>query len=345
MANLSFNEVERFLTDLSALIRAGIPVPDGLKRLSSEMTSERLKQLVQEVGGATAQGQSLAQALDGASVGVPKSLISLFRSAESVGTATGSLLTFTATHSRRLREHRSRIATVMFYPWLVLLAILGIVLFLSLAVVPRFEDIFKQLGAELPWLTQRFVDLSGLLRTNFFVQATYLLVVLAAIAVAVSEQLRDQIFSRLSLAPGYSSLVALSDAAIVMKYLGVMLRNGLPLPDALRSISLSVSLNSSRESIERMAEAAEKGQPTSPHLSPLFPATVVHLYQQGESTGRLPEVCESLGDWADQTFEQHGRRIAGFAEPAIILIVFVFIAMMLISLYLPLFSIPRLVGR
>ncbi|MBI1290666.1 hypothetical protein GC173_05420 [bacterium] len=344
MSKLSQSEVETFVNDVAALIRSGMPVPDGLRELSAQFNRPRLRELSEHVAAATAKGQSLTDALSSSPVKVPKGMLALFECAQVSGDSR-ALLSFTAVHTRRIRAYRSALSTAAFYPMMVLVGFLMLVGFIAIWIIPKFVDIFSQLGAELPWLTQQIVILANLIGHNPVGLGILALLIVGIPIFACSEATRDRLFEILSVVPGYSSLIALSDTAITMKYLGVMLSKGVPLPKALQSVSMSVSLASTRQSLEKMAAAAEKGQRVAPLLNPMFPATAVHLFEQAENSGRLAEACEGIGDWADTAFEQQGRRAAGVLEPTALLLILLGIGIMVIALYLPLFSIPKLVGR
>ncbi|MEQ8819708.1 MAG: type II secretion system F family protein [Sumerlaeia bacterium] len=341
MPALTLNELDRLTQELASLSRSDIPLPQGLRHLSQSLESGRLRTVAAESADELERGKSLADALAASSIQVPASYLALVRCAETTGDSR-SLLEFAAEHSRRLRIHHAALATALLYPLLLTIGVMLLLTLLANTLVLEFFDIYAQLGAELPALTLLILNILRIFQGPGGI-ALALLLIGALVFVAATPHMRDRAFQMMNWVPGARSLTQLSDAGLVMKFLSVALKYGAPLPMALEAAELAVAEGRTRRHLRQMSEAAERGQPTAPHLSPGTPATAAYLYEQGEQRGDLAAACGGIADYCEARFDRLSRRTAALFEPLMVLGIGVFMAIMLISLYLPLFSIPKVV--
>ncbi len=343
MSTIDINELDRLTSELASFARSGVPLPEGLAQLHSSLPGGKLKSLSGELSAATAQGQPLSEALKNSSITVPASFAALVRCGEISGDLSG-VLDFALKHGRRLKNHRASMMTILIYPLLVLVVMVVILAFTMMVIMPRFTDIYEQLGAQLPGPTQLLVDVS-----DMFSQGFGILVVLALLAVggylliaAASERLPSRLMAFL---PGVRSLVYLSDTSIMTEFVGHLLGRGVPLPEACRAASLVVYNEDMRRSLEKMAVASEQGGTSGDELNSGIPATAAWLYRQGEARGTLADSCAGIARYCENRFEIVSRRTLHLMEPMFILIISVFCGAMVIALYLPLFNIPKIMGH
>jgi len=342
MNRLNPNDLDRLTSELASFARSGVPMPEGLAQLHESLPAGQLKKLTSETAEATGQGAALSDALKSSSVKVPDSFVALVRCGEIGGDMCG-VLDFALENGRRLRRHRASMSTLFVYPMLVLL-ILIIVFGLALAfIVPKFKDIYDQLGAELPEPTQILVGFSQFLASGGMLFAIVLVIAsLYLVIAAFLDRLPQWMIGSL---PGVRGLVNLSDTAIMTEFVGRLLDRGVPLPEACRAASLVVSKNDMRESLLRMAEVAEQGGASSQELNPGMPATAAWLYRQGESRGTLSDACAGIARYCEARFDLVSRRTLYLMEPLFILVIALVIGYTVIALYLPLFNIPKIVGK
>jgi len=226
----------------------------------------------------------------------------------------------------------------------VLLAVVGILYLLSNTYLPTLRDVYVQLGAaELPTMTQFFFDLGSLLegRSGLIVGVAILLFAL----VLFLPQVREAHYRLLLRLPGLSILVNLSDTSAVMRTLGSMLARGVPMSDALRTAKLTVWSTDYRRALERMAVEADRGKPTAPLLTPQAPPTAAWLFAEAEQRGNLPEACNGIATYCEEWFDRMSIRSVAVLEPMLIVFLGVLVGGIIISGYLPLFYIPRIMGR
>ncbi len=341
MSRLTHKEFDQFAHELGSLVRSGLPLPEALLSLSKQLPQGRLQQLAEETAQATERGVPLSEALGAGSVKMPSEFIALVQCGEINGDM-NSILQYVTAHSRRVGKFRTSMVTTLTYTLLILLVSAAILVFVANFVIPNFERIFQDLGAELPILTQYIITIGFVLKGPFGVFTLACIVVLIFLTVA-NTQFKESLLSRVAEMPGFSKLAMSGDTSLYTRFLAEMLPKGVPLPVALRAAALAVSLRNTRKSLVAMSQAVESGQESFKYLAPQTPATAAFLYRQGEKNGRLGEACSVISEYCEERFERIGRQSIAILEPLMILIVALTLGIMVIALYLPLFSIPKLV--
>ena len=340
---LSYEELDRLAQELASFARTDIPMPEGLKHLAKTLNSSRLRALADEISAHLAQGKSLSQALEECSFSVPRQYIAVLQCAEVSGDAP-TVLDFAVDHARRLKKYRATMLTATVYPMAVIFVLTVILVFMANTIIPKFVSMFAQMGAELPPLSMFVIRFEGALQGTFgFVLIAAVLSAIAAIV--FMPRVQDALFDFMSAIPGLTSLTSLSDTAVVMRYLNVMLLRNVPAPAALQAAALAVTRKRLRQSLDRMAEAAGRGQKMSSHLGGDFPSTAAYLFSKAEERGDLPQSCEGIARYCEDRFDRLGTRALALFEPLLIFFVAIFVGFLVIALYLPMFAIPQIVGR
>jgi len=342
MAQLHIQELDRLTADLASFSRAGIPMPEGLRQLERTLGPGALREVTGHLALELERGVPLSQAFETSAVKVPPEYAALLRCAETAGDVR-PILDFTVEHSRLLRRHRSALATALLYPAMVAIILFLCASFLLAFIVPKFKDIYDQLGAELPAPTQLMVNAS-----QIFASAPGFLLILVAVGLVVAVLLpptREYLFQLLGHVPGLASLTALSDTALFMKTIAYMTSRGVPLPDTLRVASLAMWQPATRDTLRSMAGAAEGGHPVGPLLRGNIPATAAWLFTQAEQRGNLAEACEGIAHYCEDRFDRLSKRALAVIEPSLLLLVAIAVGTMVIAMYLPLFNIPKIVGK
>ncbi|MFH0794499.1 MAG: type II secretion system F family protein, partial [bacterium] len=227
MPALTFDELDRLTRELASFARAGISMPQGLRQLAASLRGGRLKRLSSELAEALEKGKALSEALQASPLAPPKEFIALVKCAEISGDLR-SLLDFAVEHSRRVKRHRSALLTTTIYPILVVITFFGTLYFLCNAIIPKIEAIYAQLHATLPSLTQFLVRMAYAFQG---VGGLVLVVVIIALIQGTLwwEPARETMYRLVGILPGFHSLVALSDTAVFMKFVGRMTARGVPL--------------------------------------------------------------------------------------------------------------------
>ncbi len=343
MARLTLDDLDRLSRELAHLTRSGIALPDGLRAFAASTHRGTLKSLTSQVAQAMQQGKPLSQALAESNPLPPPDFIYLVRAGERSGQLE-TLLMSASDQARRMRRHRSALATAATYPFIVIIAALMIMFLLANTFLPQLSDIYRQLGAaQLPGATQFVFDIGYVLSGTSGV--IILLLLVGCIVFLLLPSVRDSVYRGMLRIPGLDLLSALSDTTVAMRSLGVLLAGGVPLNEALHVARLTVWERRFALSLDQMARAAEKGQPTAPLLSSAVPSTAAWLYAEAERRGSLPEACDGIARYCEERFDRISVNSITVIEPVLIILLGLLMGFVVISCYLPLFMIPKIMGQ
>ena len=335
-----------FTHQFATLIRAGVPLLECLDILGAEVDNRAWKPIVSRIRTEVEQGALLAEALGN----FPLIFHEFYRRMVEVGETTGRLdesLSQLAGYLEKQAQLRAKIVSALTYPTLLVTVAMMVFVFLLIWVVPLFSGLFQEFGESLPWLTQMVLDLSHALRKHalLFVSLLGILALGSRMIVAhtKSRQVMDGIVFRL---PLFGAMFRKSAIVRFARTLGFLVRRGVPLLSGL-SVAATVTGNSvMKHSILNVATEVQDGKPLSETLraSGAFPPMVTQMIKVGESTGSLDTMLEKIADLFEQEMDRVIARLTAVLEPCVIVMVGSGIALIVVAMYLPIFSIGTLIG-
>jgi len=335
-----------FTHQFATLIRAGVPLLECLDILGAEVENPAWQPVVSRVREEVERGVLLAQALGQ----FPGIFHEFYRNMVEVGETTGRLdesLLQLAVYLDKQAQLRAKVISALAYPALLVTVALTVLVFLLVWVVPLFSGLFQEFGESLPWLTQVIIDLAAGLREYALVFVGLLgsLVVGSRLMLTnvKSRQVIDGILLRL---PLLGAIFRKSAIVRFARTLGFLVRRGVPLLTGL-SVAATVTGNAVIEqSIKGLVADVEDGKPLSETLraSGVFPPMVTQMIKVGESTGSLDTMLEKIADLFEQEVDRVVATLTSVLEPCVIVVVGSGIALVVVAMYLPIFSIGSVIG-
>jgi len=343
---VSSKELVVFTHQLATLIRAGVPLLECLDILSSEAENPTLQQVVKHIRTDVEGGILLAHALKN----YPNIFHEFYRSMVEVGEATGRLdesLTQLAVYLDKHAQLRDKIFSGLAYPALLVAVAMIVLVFLLIWVVPLFSGLFQDMGESLPWLTQVVIDVAEGFRHNFFL----LMLFCGCLILGIRWMLRDpksrQAIDGVVLRTPLLGAV-FRKAAIVRfaRTLGFLVHRGVPLLTALGVAGTVTGNKVLEQSIKLSTADVQDGRPLSETLraSHVFPPMVTQMIKVGESTGSLDTMLEKIADLFEQEVDRAVATLTSLLEPCVIVVVGGGIALVVVAMYLPIFSIGSVIG-
>ena len=339
-------ELVVFTHQFATLIRAGVPLLECLDILGTETENSAWQPVVSRIREDIEQGALLAKALGR----FPTIFHKFYRSMVEVGETTGQLdesLLQLAVYLEKQAQLRAKIISALAYPALLVTVALTVLVFLLVWVVPLFSGLFQEYGESLPWLTQVVIHLADSLREHAVLFAGLLgsLVVGGRLMLAnrKSRQVIDGVLLRL---PLLGTIFRKSAIVRFARTLGFLVRRGVPLLTAL-SVAATVTGNTVIEhSMTRLVAEVQDGNPLSETLraSGVFPPMVTQMIKVGESTGSLDMMLEKIADLFEQEVDRAVATLTSLLEPCVIVVVGGGIALVVVAMYLPIFSIGSVIG-
>ena len=330
---LIFNQ--QFLT----LIKAGLPILTALDLLIKRQRDKFLLQMLENVRERVKGGELLSDAFAAQQV-FPKMYTTTLLAGEKSGNMEEVLSRYSS-YQRLVQTFRKKLLVSLVYPALLVSVVTVMLIFLITYVVPKFADLFNNLGAELPAITV-FMLAVGLNAQKYAWVAVIVLVVggLLLWRWKQSDRGAEQIDRFLLSLPLIGEIRLKYQVANFSRILATLLQGGLPLVPAMETAGASMTSRQMLNGIIHAAERVREGQGLAKSLETqkLFPDLAVEMLEVGESTGALPAMLGSVAEFYEEDVQTALGAAMALIEPMILIIMAVFVGGILISLYMPIFT-------
>ncbi len=335
-----------FAKQMASLINAGLPLMRTLAILTEQAEDKKLRDALVKVHASVESGSAFSAALAQHPDVFPPLMVSMVRVGEAGGFLGQSLTTVAETYKNEA-ELQDKIKSATTYPLIVLsIAIIGVIAMVTF-VVPVFEGMFSGLGSELPVPTQILVVIS---KNMFWVLpqliaggiAFWLWWVRSRDSVAV-RRVVDPIKLKV---PVFGPLATKIAVARFTRGLAMMLKAGVPLVQALSIVGAASNNYKVEEAVRAVQESVKQGKSFSAPLAKaqIFPPMVAQMAAVGEESGTLPDMLASIADFYEGEVKTAAEQLTASIEPILIVGIGIIIGGMVVSLYLPIFSIYGEIG-
>jgi general secretion pathway protein F len=292
------------------------------------------------------EGRRLSEAMAREAASFPP----LYRGMVAAGEGSGTLpaiLERLADLLERQAQVRSKVLSAIAYPIVLAFVATFVVFALMVFVVPKVVEQFEDIGQTLPWLTRAVIGLSGFLAAWWWVIAAGLVLAgfLAARAMR-DEALGLRVDRTLLRLPLFGRLLRDLHAARMARTLSTMVASRLPLLEGLRLTTQTVHNRALREATAAIAESVRTGGSLSGALrkAGIFPPLLVYLAASGEASGRLDLMLERAADYLEREFDSFTTTALALLEPAIIVLMGGLVAVIVLSILLPILQLDTLAG-
>ena len=334
--------------ELAALIRAGLPLLKCIDILRQRRSGTAAGGVLDRVRDRIASGLSLSAAFaqEDASAGIPRLFVTSLAIGENSGNLEETLRRY-AQHLERVQQLRGRVRGALLYPAALFTVSLCVIGILVGFVLPRFADFYASYDAVLPLPTRILMGVATFAQNNRASFITLLAVVavvgLATARSAGGRELRERIGLRLPLLGGLRRLYLDVESSRTM---ATLLRGGAPLTEAIAVAADGTDHTLYRGRLRRVGELVSQGNSLhkSLELAGLMDAMGLEMVEVGESTGTLEEMLGHVAESYDEVLDRRLNTAVSLLEPAVLVSMGIFLAAVLLSLYLPLFNVVQAVG-
>ena len=335
-----------FYRQLSLLLSAGTPIVDALSACERQTGDEGFRSVIAGVGVAVSSGASLGEAM----ALYPRVFDSVSRSLVQAGESGADLpvmVSQLATIVEKQRHLRSTLVGAMIYP-ACLLGVCSTVLVVMIAVVlPKFKDLFSNVGAPLPVTTEYLMLVSDWLRANWIATlvGAVALAVVAWFYAKTESGVRAMHMAALRL-PVFGRINREFATARVARVLGLLVVNKVPVTDAIAVAARSTANVHFRALVHALGESVERGDGLANGLSgsTLVSESFRELVRTGESSGKLGAVLTIASDSMEAENELAARSMSKLLEPAIMIFMGLLVGAVAVSMFLPLFDLAATTG-
>jgi type IV pilus assembly protein PilC len=330
---LVFNQ--QFLT----LIKAGLPILNALDLLIKRQRDLNLRQILENVRERVKGGELLSDAF-ATHPAVPKIYTTTLMAGEKSGNI-DEVLTRYINFQRMAMTFRKKLMVSLIYPTLLVSVVTIMVMFLFTYVVPKFAELFNSLDAKLPAITLFMLSV-GVNAQKYFPVLAGALVVGGFLFWQWRKTDRggDQIDRVILNLPLLGDIRLKHQVATFSRMLATLLQGGLPLVPSMETAGSSMSSRSILKGVDRASVRVREGHGLAASLEEqkIFPDLAVEMLEVGESTGALPAMLNSVAEFYEEDVQTALGAAMALIEPLILIIMAVFVGGVLISLYLPIFS-------
>lgn len=334
------------MKQLSLLIGSGTPVVEALVAVERQAQDESWKAVVGDVRGRVEEGAALSQAMRSAPEHFDALCASLVAAGES-GASLDGMLSRLAQTLEREAQLRGAVIGAMIYPAVLISASGGALITLVLVVLPRFAELFETLQVPLPVTTQGLVLLSNGMRQWWWLAVAVLVgTVVAATLWSRSERGRRVWHSALISSPQIGRITRSFATARIARLLGILLSSHVSLIESLRLVRESVWNYRYADLLAQAEERVIRGEPISDAFSDpgLIEPALAEVIRTGERSGQLGAVLTNIAAFKDQENETIVRSLTSLLEPLILLFMGGVVALVAISMFLPLFDLVGAAG-
>jgi len=331
------NDFLLFNQQLAALLRAGIPILQAITMLRRRATSVKLRAVLEEVEEAIRGGAALSQAFSAQGAVFPRIYTASILAGERSG-ALDEVLSRYVTYMRRSVGLRRKIRGALAYPTFLLVACLGMIIFLTTFVVPKMSDLFAGFGNDLPTVTKIVLGISGWLTGNVFWFAP--LVIISSVAVFVWSRTpsgRLIIDAFLLKLPLVGKLLTQMSTAQAARSLATLLAGGITLVESWEIAAESITNLELRRRSSAILPLIREGRSFTESLETAnwMPALALDMIGIGERSGSLREMLDEVATFYDAESEVRLEQLTTTLEPAILVVMGGVVVIILLAIYLP----------
>jgi type IV pilus assembly protein PilC len=329
-------ELMHFSRQLSAFVRAGIPLIEALEVIEEEADDKTLRMVLQGVRESLITGETFSEALRPYATLFPKFYVDMVRAAELTGSL-DDVLSELSGYIKRDLEARNKIKSALVYPLVILVMAIGTVIVLSTFVLPRFKTFFQGFHATLPLPTRMLISFTDFVSNDWlYIIAVLFLIVaipMALVRTRRGRRAKDRLLLRL---PILGEVMLFAIVERFCRLLATMMQAGVPLPEAMGVLGDATKNVVFQEGLANVHGAMMRGEGLARPMSDtkLFPGAVIQMIKVGENTGTLNEQLSVGSEYYGEELEYKIQRLTSLFEPAVIIFMGLavgFVAVALIS--------------
>lgn len=338
-SGLGDKKKERFYSELGILFSAGVDIKTAFELIEEQQQKSADKELFGKIKTDVIGGKSLSDSLEHTGKFSTYEVFSI-RIGEESGRLMEVLTEITGFYGKKIKQKRQLINAIT-YPLIVLFVAIGAIFFMMNFIVPMFADVFKRFGGDLPYLTKVVIKASHLVSDYGLLSMAFMLLVsIILYTQRETERIRRMGSSLLIRVPFFGEMIRKIYLARFCQSMSLLLAAKTPIVNALGLVKNMVGFYPIEASLTSIRENILKGKPFYESLAEykVYPSRMHSLIKVAEEVNQLDRIFEKLAKQYSDEVEHETAMIGNFVEPIMILFLGVFVAVILIAIYLPLFQ-------
>jgi len=336
-------ELAVFWREFATMVSAGLPIVDALQSITEELENKKFQACLQDVVSHIWEGFSFSDSMKKHPRVFSLMTVALIGAAEESGSlpvVASQLATFLENRDRLIRK----VWAALTYPIVLSIVFLGALIVSTFWIIPKFREIYADFHAQLPWLTEKVFAVNAFILAYLpWIIIASVLSILALILWARKPSGRQVIDRTLLKLPLFGRLVGQASVARLCRSLAILLGGGIPINRALEMAQATSGNSVLAKAIQLSREEILKGGKIAATLKQhtIFPRMAIRMISAGEETGDLNGLLEKVADFYESRVDAALTTINTLIEPFFIIVIGMFVLVLVLSLYMPLFSLGK----
>lgn len=340
ISSVSYRTLSVTASQFAVMLRAGIPVVRAAELISDQTGDKLMKRILKECAVNIKTGVSFADSLFKYGNKIPAAFVETVRAGEESGTLDRCFERLSEYYGKAHRV-RQKIRSALVYPAFLIVLAAVVVWIVTLRLVPVMTELFDNMGTPLPAPTRILIGISGFVsRYGYLILAGVMVMIIAYRIFGKTEKCAAFVSKMRFKIPIIGKITSMNCASQFSNTVSALLDAGLPLAKVLRITAKVMDNCAAGLSIENMASGIENGGSFDELIknNPYLPDMCREMASVGDSSGSLPQALASAGKYYDAESEQAVALALGILEPAVTVLLGVFIGFIVIAIYIPMFN-------
>jgi type IV pilus assembly protein PilC len=329
-----------FTRQLSILIAAGVPLVQGLDAIATQASNTKVKSIVLNLKEKVTSGTFLWEAMKPHKEVFPELYVNMVRAGEASGALDG-IFKRLLKYMEDADKLKKLIKGAMIYPIAITIVGLAVLILMMVFVIPKFEELLKGAGQELPEITQFVINMSRFFQNNIWLILGGLVGSFYAFsAYKKTEEGKAFIDHYILSVPVFGPIVLKVSIARFARTLQTLLVSGVSLMDSFEIVGKTIGNKRLEAEVKKMQEGVSEGKTLSAIMSrsPLFPSMVIQMLTVGESTGNIDKMLERIAEFYEEDVQNLVNNMTKMIEPFVLVFLGGMVGGLMIAMYLPIFK-------
>lgn len=339
---MKYKDLVFFLTQLSTYIKSGIPLTESLVMIENQTKDKKKKDLYKRIVYELNTGANFSEALARQGNVFPKLLINMLKTSELTGNLTESLDDMAA-YYKTADSNRKQVISALTYPSVVLVISIAVLTFLLIFIIPKFQNIFDQLGSNLPGITLFLINMSTFLQNNVIkiVLAIFAGIIIIVMLYRHVKKFRYCVQWVAMHIPVIKDVLIDNEVVMFTKTFSSLIRHDVFITDSIEMLGKITNNEIYKDIIKEAVTNLSAGAGLSPAFENkwAFPRIAYEMLVTGEKTGRLGVMMENVANYYEEEQKNLIQRLKSLIEPVMIIVLAFIVGVILLAIFIPMFSI------
>lgn len=343
LGNPKAKDMAVFCRQFVSILRAGVSVASVLSMLGQQTGNKKLRAAIREMQADVEKGESLATSMRRHPKIFPAILVNMVSAGEASGNLEESFLQMERYFDRSKRT-KSKVTSAMIYPCVLIVVMIVVLIVMMTKIIPNFLKTFEDMDAELPKITQGVMAVCEWFESWWWVPLLVLLALVVGGVLFHRTNKGKHFFGWLARkTPVVGNLTVKTACATFCRTMEVLIGSGLTLTDSMDLAASNMGNIYYLEAIRDARGMVAEGTPLRESLvrTGIFPPMVSNLVGVGEETGDLQSMMGKVADYYDEEVEEATKKLLNLMEPAIIIVMAVFVVIIVLAIYLPMINMTK----